>query len=438
MSIRRLSLLLLLASLPAAFAHAASESRKTLVVEGRTIDAEGFPIERVKVRVIGGHRASTTSNADGQFTLKLPLGTVRDLQRTPLRIALEAERRGYRFAVPGGDPRLGLEVGLDAGGDSPRCVARSNDERVAASAARIVALDGEAVGLVVVNFLGEKGEPRPSGAWPALTQVAQSALPFGLQGPVAAIRQEPDVIDTVGAPTTRPRGSWSIVDPGAARKSRRADRGRSVPRTTAERLGETRPQQQPPTEIDTARAGASARPSVMPTGKKTGEAPREVPPGRGEVEPAPSSTVSPPASPVPGAKSSPPPSTPVIIPSPPFPSGRARSRPLVITNPPRGETRADSCQCRIEGTVEVQTVVPIRGPQRIEVSLQWYPQLRDTVELFMGPPRPFKLPIAPCGPQRLRLRVLTDQHFDVASREAMAGFRCEGRLVQPRIVLSTR
>jgi hypothetical protein len=129
----------------------------------------------------------------------------------------------------------------------------------------------------------------------------------------------------------------------------------------------------------------------------------------------------------------------VIIPAPPYSASRSRSRPLVIRNPPPGQAHSDSCECRVEGTVEVQTVVPIRGPQKIEVSLQWYPQLRDTVELFMGPPRPFKLPVAPCGPQRLRLRVLTEGRFEVASRAAMAGFRCDGgRVVEPHIVLVTR
>jgi hypothetical protein len=142
-------------------------------------------------------------------------------------------------------------------------------------------------------------------------------------------------------------------------------------------------------------------------------------------------------SPAPAATKS---SGPVIRPEPESSSGRARSRPLVISNPPPGtHSGPDTCACRVEGTVEVQTVVPIRGPQRVEISFQWYPQLRDTIELFMGPPRPFKLPPGPCGPQRLRVRVLTDGRFDVVSREALSGFRCDGtRPYQPRLVLITR
>src|SRR5262245_31956436 len=53
---------------------------KTLTIEGRTIDPEGFPIEKVKVRLQGARHASVVSNVDGQFSLKLPIGTPNDLQ----------------------------------------------------------------------------------------------------------------------------------------------------------------------------------------------------------------------------------------------------------------------------------------------------------------------------------------------------------------------
>ena len=58
------------------------------------------------------------------------------------------------------------------------------------------------------------------------------------------------------------------------------------------------------------------------------------------------------------------------------------------------------------------------------VSLVRHPGIADTVELFMGSPRPFRLPPAPCGPQRLRLTNLGPVRFDVTSRQAMAGFQC--------------
>ncbi|MEK7330400.1 MAG: hypothetical protein AAB113_06315 [Candidatus Eisenbacteria bacterium] len=99
----------------------------------------------------------------------------------------------------------------------------------------------------------------------------------------------------------------------------------------------------------------------------------------------------------------------------------------------------DSCTCRIEGTVEADSDEPLPGRTRVAVSLAWYPAIADTVELFMGSPRGFSLPVAPCGPQRLRLVNLGALRFDVSSREAMAGFRCErGALHQFRVVLQPR
>jgi hypothetical protein len=138
--------------------------------------------------------------------------------------------------------------------------------------------------------------------------------------------------------------------------------------------------------------------------------------------------------------------SPRIVPAPESQS-RARSAPLVIragggaaigtTTPASGgETGTDSCTCRVQGTVEVDSDKPLPERLRVVVSLQWFPTVRDTVELFMGSPRPFTLARVPCGPQRLRVFTLSMARFDVASRDAVAGFRCEsGVLQQPRIVL---
>jgi hypothetical protein len=95
--------------------------------------------------------------------------------------------------------------------------------------------------------------------------------------------------------------------------------------------------------------------------------------------------------------------------------------------------------CRIEGTVEAQSERPLPDRARVAVSLIWYPALADTVELFMGSPRAFRLPAAPCGPQRLKVTSLGPARFDVVSRQAMAGFRCTaGSLHQHRLVLVPR
>jgi hypothetical protein len=133
----------------------------------------------------------------------------------------------------------------------------------------------------------------------------------------------------------------------------------------------------------------------------------------------------------------------VVIHPRPEGEGRARSAPLVIRSgsraAPAARAAADSCECRIDGTVEVQSNAPLGSRARVVVSLAWFPAVADTVELFMGSPRAFKLPVAPCGPQRLRVTFPGRDRFDVISREAVAGFRCDGGPVrQVRIVLSPR
>ena len=403
-------------------ADAALKDKKTLVIEGRTIDAEGFPIPKVRVALEGPRRRSVMSNVDGQYSLRIPIGTPSDLKRAPLRLALVAERRGERFTIPGGDRRLGLEIGLEAVGSEPgRCVARSNDERVAASAARIVALEGDVVGLVVVNFIGAPGAEPAGNAWPALTQVAQAALSFPLSGPVASLpaaERAPAV--TRAAPEKPARSSWSILGDRSPRKSRTDEHRRGGSRDSG--------------------AEGERRARLSAGGESGGRAPHdhEITTAKGQDADRAALDRSLPPAPPPSPSPTPPP-PPSIIPEPPPASSRARALPLVIRNPSPTRSRPDSCECRVEGTVEVQTGAPIKNPERIEVSLQWYPQLRDTVDLFMGSPRPFRLPVAPCGPQRLRLRVLTSGRFDVSSRQAMAGFRCDGsRVFQPRIVLVPR
>lgn len=136
------------------------------------------------------------------------------------------------------------------------------------------------------------------------------------------------------------------------------------------------------------------------------------------------------------------PRTPRIVPTPEG-EGRARAGPLLIRAPgpesAPGDTSAGACRCRIEGTVEVQSERPLPDRARVAVSLVWHPALADTVELFMGSPRAFRLPAAPCGPQRLKVTSLGPARFDVISREAMAGFRCAaGSLHQHRLVLVPR
>ncbi len=384
----------------AAPAAASPKNKKTLLFEGRTLDEQGLPLAKARVRIEGTRHASMVTGADGQFSLRIALGTVNDLGRKPLRVAIGAERHGYRLTTERGDRSLGLELRLEgARGEPGRCVARSNDERVAAAAARIVATEGDVVGSVMADFIAVRGQDSGSSAWPSLSAVAVDTLAFAIESPAAATTGRAAASDTLPPRPQPSRSSWSIF-------------GNRTDRRAESTSGDAKPR---------------PKPSSAPT------------PG-GTAAPAPDTSLARALAPTPTPVATPSPLPPTIIPPPAMSSSRARAGPLVIRNAPPTRARADSCECLVEGTVEVQiSDEPLKRPERVEVSLQWSPQRRDTVQLFMGSPRPFQLGAAPCGAQRLRLRVLTQGHFDVATRSALAPFRCDGsHVVQQHIVLVQR
>ena len=92
----------------------------------------------------------------------------------------------------------------------------------------------------------------------------------------------------------------------------------------------------------------------------------------------------------------------------------------------------------MRGTVEVRSDRPLPGALRVVVSLVGMPAVRDTVALFMGPPRPFDLGRVPCGRHRLDVRPLSTRRFTLAS-PALDVFDCAaGRTRQFRVVLVGR
>jgi len=156
---------------------------------------------------------------------------------------------------------------------------------------------------------------------------------------------------------------------------------------------------------------------------------RDAPPVEGQLAEAPDVKSSPGAS-KPEVK---------ITPAPDGAESRTRAAPLVIrgpgvrTTPPK--PAADSCACRIRGTVEVESHNALTTRVRVAVGLSWEPAMADTVELFMGSPRAFDLPPAPCGSQTLRVMALSGGRFTVRSSEPSSGFDCHGTR-QFRLILS--
>jgi hypothetical protein len=466
---RSLSLTLCASLVLASLAAARSGDHKNLVVRGRTMDAEGFPIPKTHVWADGGRKASVVSDPDGRFTLEIPIGSPDQIRAKGIRLAVRAERKGWRFAIPGGDAMMALELSIEPGaGGNAQSVAHSNVDRFAAAAAEIVALDGEGAGLTEINFLGAHGEATGAVSKPVLSQTARASLGFSLSAsPPANASAVPSSPATAAVPraeasggaagpspeksksakpSTKSSGSashrgssaakvggaavgvdkasktkgkapaptdaeqeLSRVRTSAARESVRAAKHAAahshdpvaVVQERARRALERAARTNPSDSRDTARAGA-LQPHATDSGRSAGDT------AALRVQPAPGSGGS-----------------------------RSRAAPLVIRAARHlTASGSDSCQCRITGTVEVQSDEPLKRPERVEVSLMWYPQVCDTVELFMGSPRPFTLGPTRCGPQRLHLKVLTSGRFAVRSTDAFEQFQCVGgRVVEQRVVL---
>ena len=103
----------------------------------------------------------------------------------------------------------------------------------------------------------------------------------------------------------------------------------------------------------------------------------------------------------------------------------------------RMRLEADTCTCRVRGTVELEFERLLTRPMRIEVGIRELPAMRDTIEMFMGSPRSFEFPRVPCGRWSLSLRPFSERPFGVTTPEQIAPFDCGQRsLRQVRIVIA--
>ncbi|HYM82157.1 MAG TPA: hypothetical protein VEY91_12205 [Candidatus Limnocylindria bacterium] len=428
-----------------------------LVLTGRITDRMGAPVTRARVIPSAGARAGVTADRMGRYVLALPLGTPLDLGQGPIVLSVHAEASGWKLSLPSGDRSLGIELRMVTGLDGiTRCMARSNDVRIAATAARLMAANGDTSALVL-DFVAEPGDAAAPPSPPVLTQVAQVAMqgiptPADLPRPpkdasraapleaprpparapaaVAAPREPgPPPADVKRLPdeSEKPYRSWWENLWPWSRRDRAAEDRKPEPMAKAEpRPSEPRTAAPAP---PSTQPRVAAREPVKPVKSVRPEPRVAAPPRKSQT----ADTI---------AHATPPTDRRVIIHPTPQGQSRTRTAPLVIRTPgvrPNAPPPADSCQCRVEGTVEVRSEIPLAARVPVAVSLAWYPAAADTVELFMGSPRPFRLPPAPCGPQRLRVVTLARGGFTVISREAMAGFRCEaGPVRQMRVVLARR
>lgn len=516
MKLRLQTVLAMLTLLAPGRAPAVTNDVRTLVIEGRVADAEGFPV--TKTRVDAGPRATVDVDDNGHYLVSLVVGSVPGLTRTPFHVTLRPWKRGWRVGLPGSHAALVLEVRLGLGPDRrERIEVRSNDRWVAQALADSIADGAGSLLHLTVHFLGEPGtgtapEPVPDVAafvplheleWPARQTLSQrTALaasgsangatavplpsqaisPSAVQTPQAHGRAPGGAADD-GPATGNPATGYATRSPSPRRAD--APRGGGNNGGSATRSFHLFPSADdalsgtpaesthaPRAARDTVRANVQTRPPAPPP-MPHAASPLTNAPVSSPV-PAPASRTGAPAPPTqpvhapanaagqgaapasrPATTSNTHPGQPAVVPPPaPGPAvsvhviqqdaGESHSnavrvwggRTVPASAAPQGSP--DDCGCIVQGVVEVRSDQPTER-LRVVVALEEHPALCDTVELFMGSPRPFTLRGLPCGMHRITVHALSRRRFHVTTPEALGTFDCSsGALHHPRIVLAPR
>jgi len=76
---------------------------------------------------------------------------------------------------------------------------------------------------------------------------------------------------------------------------------------------------------------------------------------------------------------------------------------------------ADSCECRVDGMVEVRGDRPLPAPVPVGLWMDETPGRRDSVVLTLGVPQPFTLLASGCGNHRIQFKTYSSLRFSLVS-----------------------
>jgi hypothetical protein len=470
-------------------AHAAPLDRKGLVVRGRLTEPGGWPIDKVRVVIEGDRNASATSDLDGRWSITLPLGTVRDLVRAPIHLALRVRDRTRGYSLADGHRELAIVLQCEGGDARGALLAvRASDPHAVEAVTRALREDGDANALIEVVFVGRAGEAAPD--QPAPLQTYEAVVLPGVAAPAAsapapaapapsAATSSTSAPPEAVVPRALPRDSLNATS--RARTPKRVARGAGPRLATPSRVPDRAPESAPTAIAPQAVAPAPAiapqtvvPPAVAPPPVATpGTRPRAAPEtlwssssarGAHEARAKAAKTARPGAgaSRTRGRAQAPQALAVRDLPvasarldtsrggsaADPVPTGTPEpwSRVEVLTpsrfHPePAAGSAADTsgCTCRIEGTIEVRSEHPLARRLPLIVVLTGAGAKRDTVELFMGSPRAFTFPHTPCGRRVLDVAVPDGERFRLVTPPPMRTVDCSARrLRQVRLVLEPR
>ena len=391
-------------------------------VLGRVTGPGGRGIEGVRVSLEGAPDVAVLTDADGRYTLTVPIGPLGDPARRNVAARVVARRPGWAFTLRNGQGALAIELRMQTRTDPARCRVRSNlSSPVDALAAAIRRGERGAV-VANVDFVGEEGAPptsRVSLRSEAVTVVGAASAP---ETPIPAPSRSDEV---------SPRPVASAGDEARHTAATRADSVRTISaeeskgppavlRPGARKAGDRRPQVAADTTTLRTRP-TTDRPSSRPRVRRI------------EAQRAARDTA------VPGS---------IKLPGPGVTQTDASLIRRVESVPGAAELRparlraedvlaeGGDCACRIRGTIEIHPDHLLTRRLDLVVTLREAPAVRDTIQLFMGSPRAFELPPVRCGAWHIEVDAVARRDFTIVSADGRGLVDCrEGGLRQLRVVL---
>jgi len=444
----------------------AGNALRTLVVRGLVAKADGKPAVGARVSAKGpkgGVNVSATTDERGRFSLQMPMGSPTAIRAAAFSVEVRAEDKGKRLPLTTGAPALGLVVDFEPG--TSRLRVRSNSPAATAAVITAFVQDGAPTAWVDADFggavrangdmalnaedeIGMAGiAPAPGGAerepapervkpvpvrtpapiklkppvppapTPAPTPTpAAASTPAPTQAPVKAPVKASAPAPRVPKPAPDSAAIARAAAQAAAQAVARAEarEREAAARRTRDSLAAVRRQE----ARDAKRAAAAKRKPATPT-TPAGTTIAVTTAAADSTRPSAPQSPSSPTSPGPAAP--PRAATPRVVAIEPF-------------APPPSATGTDTCACRLRGTVEVDWERPLEKNIPVELTLEGPARQSTSVDLYMGPPREFRLGPLPCGEYKLTVRPRGRYRYALVRGDSVLTVRCDGH-TQQRIVL---
>jgi hypothetical protein len=409
-------------------------------VIGQVSDPAGLGLAGVEVALEGVRDVSATTDASGSYTLTVPIASLGDPARKAVTKRVSARRPGWGFNLRNGQGELLVEWRMQKGSDPLRCRVRSNVlQSVDAITAALRRGDRNAL-IANVDFVGSEGGSRSSRA---------------------SLRSE--AITVVGAPADdAPAVAAPAASPAETPKVARAERSRTPAPATPRAVERKQPEapsraevdapvpSNPPVVAPVPATRAAARPrsvtirtdslSANAAARRRTDSPSSRPRIR-RIEAQERALVPAPDTAAAGI---------VRLPGPGVTQSDASLIRRFETTPGGavgpGDLRSEDvlagegeCGCRIRGTVEIHPDHLLTRRLDLLVTLRESPAVRDTIQLFMGSPRAFELPVVRCGTWHIEVDAVARREFAIVSADGRGPVDCrEGGLHQLRVVLTPR